>query len=51
MKVLMDTEYDAFRTALEKDPQVSIRVNSRKLDSTELSDIVPWCEKGRSKAK
>lgn len=47
MKVLMGTEYDAFRTALEKDPQVSIRVNSRKLDSTELSDIVPWCEKGR----
>lgn len=47
MKVLMGAEYDAFRTALEKDPQVSIRLNRRKLDSTNLSDDVPWCGNGR----
>lgn len=47
MMAQMGAEYDAFRTALEKDPQVSIRLNRRKLDATVLEDRVPWCENGR----
>lgn len=47
MKAQMGAEYDAFRTALEKDPQVSVRLNRRKMDETPLSDQVPWCETGR----
>lgn len=47
MMAQMGAEYDAFRTALEKDPQVSIRLNRRKLDATVLEDCVPWCENGR----
>ncbi|MBP5481725.1 MAG: rRNA cytosine-C5-methyltransferase [Paludibacteraceae bacterium] len=47
MKAALGGEYDAFRTALELDPQVSIRTNPRKFPTLSEGDRVPWCATGQ----
>lgn len=47
MKAALGGEYDAFRAALEQDPQVSIRTNPRKFPTLSEGDRVPWCATGQ----
>lgn len=47
MRSQMGDDFDAFLSALERDPQVSVRFNRRKWDSCPLTDEVPWCDTGR----
>ncbi|MBR5695355.1 MAG: rRNA cytosine-C5-methyltransferase [Paludibacteraceae bacterium] len=47
MKAALGGEYDAFRAALDQDPQVSIRINTRKLSAPTKGAEVPWCATGQ----
>lgn len=50
----MGTDLDAFCRAIEQEPSVSVRLNSKTeypSDMLEITDQVPWCDKGYYLAK
>ena len=42
MKLLLKTEYEEFRSSLETEPQVSIRLNPKKYKYATDLQSVPW---------
>ncbi|WP_242928127.1 methyltransferase RsmF C-terminal domain-like protein [Pontibacter vulgaris] len=46
MQHILGAEYEAFESALQKAPPISIRVNSQKLQTPGQLQQVPWAENG-----